>query len=85
MHSCMIKTTCSIHPGASGGAILDERGKLVAVIVCNAKTSEPINTTYPRLNMNISAKILEPILRSFIEKGGNGKLEKKNLIFLLRL
>ncbi|XP_044746949.1 peroxisomal leader peptide-processing protease [Coccinella septempunctata] len=69
VHPCMIKTTCTIHPGASGGAIMDGSGNLVAVIVCNAKTSEPINMTYPRLNMSIPAKILKPILEEYIESG----------------
>ncbi|XP_045460949.1 peroxisomal leader peptide-processing protease isoform X1 [Harmonia axyridis] len=76
MHPYMIKTTCSIHPGASGGAVLDDSGYLVAIIVCNAKTLDPINMTYPRLNMSIPAKLLEPILDGYFKSKDVKMLEK---------
>jgi S1-C subfamily serine protease len=36
--SCFIQTTsCAVHAGASGGAVVDKYGRLVGIAVSNAK------------------------------------------------
>ncbi|KAL3285994.1 hypothetical protein HHI36_000507 [Cryptolaemus montrouzieri] len=80
VHPQMVKTTCSIYPGASGGGILDEDGCLLAIIVCNAKITDFINMVYPRVNMNIPVSILEPILLKYIANEDVGVLEDINLL-----
>lgn len=31
------QSTCAVHPGASGGALVNKAGQLVGMVVCNAK------------------------------------------------
>ncbi|KAJ8925956.1 hypothetical protein NQ315_009809 [Exocentrus adspersus] len=69
----MIKTTCCVHPGSSGGAILDPDGRLVGVIVCNSRL-EHNRTVYPRVNMAVPfSAVLEPVF-GFIERGDEAVL-----------
>jgi S1-C subfamily serine protease len=35
--SYFIQTTCAVHAGASGGAVVDKYGRLVGIAVSNAK------------------------------------------------
>ncbi|KAK9880479.1 hypothetical protein WA026_011724 [Henosepilachna vigintioctopunctata] len=66
IHPHVIKTTCSVYPGASGGAILDQTGGLVAIIVSNVGIMKPKTTYFPKFNMNIPISILQPILENYI-------------------
>ncbi|KRT85123.1 Trypsin, partial [Oryctes borbonicus] len=58
----MIKTTCSVLPGSSGGAILRKNGELIGIIACNTRLDDKISAV-PRVNMAIPiANIIVPIL-----------------------
>ncbi|XP_018574407.1 peroxisomal leader peptide-processing protease isoform X2 [Anoplophora glabripennis] len=63
----MIKTTCCVHPGSSGGAVLDQDGALLGIIVCNAKL-ENNNMVYPRVNMAIPFLAIYKTVSDFIER-----------------
>ncbi|KAJ8958668.1 hypothetical protein NQ318_016393 [Aromia moschata] len=64
----MVKTTCSIHPGASGGAILDDDGLLVGVIVCNIKFHESGTAViYPRVNAAVPYSAVADTISKFME------------------
>ncbi|KAJ8935393.1 hypothetical protein NQ314_012809, partial [Rhamnusium bicolor] len=65
----MLRTTCCVHPGASGGAILDDDGALLGIIVCNTKLHEH-NTVYPRVNMAIPFSVVEKVIFKYIQNGG---------------
>nr|XP_022911138.1 peroxisomal leader peptide-processing protease [Onthophagus taurus] len=65
----MLKTTCTVLPGASGGGIFDKNGELVGIIVCNAKM-EDSSTTYPRVNMAIPISRIYDDLIEFLTKKG---------------
>lgn len=67
----MLKTTCSVHPGASGGAVLDKSGALIGIIVCNARLDEN-GTVYPRINMAIPILAVYPVIENYITTGGKG-------------
>lgn len=65
----MIKTTCCVQPGSSGGAILDHEGALLGIIVCNAKL-ENNNMVYPRINMAVPFSAIFETICSFIKTDG---------------
>lgn len=75
----MIMTTCSVHPGASGGAIMSPRGKLVGVIVCNTKLFES-NATFPRINMAIPVTAIFRIIQEFLINEGN--FQRQRMLYL---
>lgn len=65
----MLKTTCWVHAGSSGGAILNHNGDTIGLIVCNAKLKEN-GSIYTKLSMAIPiAKIYETI-QTFLENKG---------------
>lgn len=65
----MLKTTCSVHSGSSGGAILDDNGCLIGIIVSNTKLNLN-NAIFPRINFAIPYTAIADILEDFIEKMG---------------
>ncbi|CAH0552150.1 unnamed protein product [Brassicogethes aeneus] len=60
----IIKTTSSVHAGASGGAILNLNGELIGVIVCNIKL--PNSSVFPRVNMAVPILKILPIIDKFL-------------------
>lgn len=66
----MLKTTCFVHAGASGGAILDEYGCLLGIIVCNTKLSDG-NVIFPKMNMAIPYASIANIIARYVEENGN--------------
>lgn len=65
----MLVTTCSVHGGSSGGAILDEKGCLIGIIVFNVKLNGT-NALFPRINMVIPYAIIAPIIKRYIQEDG---------------
>ncbi|KAI5745629.1 hypothetical protein M8J76_012915 [Diaphorina citri] len=50
----MIQTSCSVHSGASGGALLNQSGDLIGLVVCNVMDSlDSVTVVYPRVNMAV--------------------------------
>ena len=56
----MLLTTATVHPGASGGAVLEPDGSLIGLVTSNARHSKS-GSTIPNLNFVIAAKVLAPI------------------------
>ncbi|XP_050410799.1 peroxisomal leader peptide-processing protease isoform X2 [Patella vulgata] len=61
----MIQTTCAVHPGASGGALVNEDGRLVGVIASNTKDTES-GACFPHVSMVIPAITIWSVISSFI-------------------
>ncbi|CAC5409704.1 TYSND1 [Mytilus coruscus] len=61
----MIQTTCAVHAGASGGAIVNQYGQLVGIPVSNAKDTES-KATYPHINMCIPIATVAPIIQQYM-------------------
>ncbi|GJQ79119.1 hypothetical protein Trydic_g5372 [Trypoxylus dichotomus] len=77
----MIKTTCSVLPGSSGGAILRKNGELIGIIVCNTKLGEKMSAV-PRVNMAIPiVNVIDTIVTYVKTKDGTvlGKLKVEDL------
>lgn len=67
----MIKTTCSVLPGSSGGAILRKSGELVGIIVCNTRMDDSMSAV-PRINMAVPiGNVIDVILNYLETKGAN--------------
>ncbi|XP_060081373.1 peroxisomal leader peptide-processing protease-like [Ylistrum balloti] len=69
----MIQTTCAVHAGASGGAVVDMEGRLVGLVVCNARDTST-GATYPHINMSVPIATISPILDSYLESGDKSVL-----------
>ncbi|KAI3740695.1 hypothetical protein L2E82_31166 [Cichorium intybus] len=55
----MIETTAAVHPGGSGGAILNSNGHMISLVTSNAKHGG--GTVIPHLNFSIPCAALKPI------------------------
>ncbi|GJM88971.1 hypothetical protein PR202_ga05560 [Eleusine coracana subsp. coracana] len=55
----MLQTTAAVHPGASGGALINSQGLMIGLITSNAKHGG--GSTIPHLNFSIPCKPLEMI------------------------
>ncbi|XP_051128923.1 glyoxysomal processing protease, glyoxysomal isoform X2 [Andrographis paniculata] len=75
----MLETTAAVHPGSSGGAVVNSDGCMIGLVTSNAKHGG--GTVIPHLNFSIPCAALEPIMKfakdmkdpSFLEE-----LEKPN-------
>ncbi|XP_072950929.1 glyoxysomal processing protease, glyoxysomal isoform X2 [Typha angustifolia] len=61
----MLQTTAAVHPGASGGAVINSDGLMVGLVTSNARHGG--GRTIPYLNFSIPCAALEPIF-SFADK-----------------
>ncbi|KAJ0982934.1 hypothetical protein J5N97_011189 [Dioscorea zingiberensis] len=61
----MLQTTAAVHPGASGGAVLNSDGHMIGLVTSNAKHGG--GTIIPNMNFSISCSALKPIFE-FSEK-----------------
>ncbi|PNT70992.1 glyoxysomal processing protease, glyoxysomal isoform X1 [Brachypodium distachyon] len=57
----MLQTTAAVHPGASGGVLINSHGRMVGLITSNAKHGG--GTTIPRLNFSIPCNSLEMVFK----------------------
>ncbi|XP_033752155.1 LOW QUALITY PROTEIN: peroxisomal leader peptide-processing protease-like [Pecten maximus] len=72
-HPVMIQTTCAVHAGASGGAVVDTEGRLVGLVVCNARDTAT-GASYPHINMSVPIATISPVLDSYMESGDKSVL-----------
>nr|XP_043610522.1 glyoxysomal processing protease, glyoxysomal isoform X2 [Erigeron canadensis] len=56
----MIETTAAVHPGGSGGAILNSNGHMISLVTSNARHGG--GTAIPYLNFSIPCAALKPVL-----------------------
>lgn len=77
----MIQTTCAVHPGASGGALVDRDGQLLGIVVCNARDNTS-GASFPHINMSIPVSTVWPLILKY-QRSGDVRylqsLELKNL------
>ncbi|XP_020256731.1 glyoxysomal processing protease, glyoxysomal isoform X2 [Asparagus officinalis] len=57
----MLQTTAAVHPGASGGAVVNSNGRLIGLVTCNARHGG--GTIIPHLNFSIPCSALDPIFK----------------------
>ncbi|PUZ65357.1 hypothetical protein GQ55_3G216600 [Panicum hallii var. hallii] len=57
----MLQTTAAVHPGASGGVLVNSHGLMVGIITSSAKHGA--GSTIPHLNFSIPCKSLETIFK----------------------
>ncbi|PIN07392.1 Peptidase Do [Handroanthus impetiginosus] len=57
----MMETTAAVHPGSSGGAVVNSEGHMIGLVTSNAKHGG--GTVIPHLNFSIPCAALEPILK----------------------
>ncbi|KAI4469176.1 serine protease-related [Holotrichia oblita] len=62
----MIKTTCSVLPGSSGGAILNKSGELLGIIVCNTRLNGNMSAV-PRINMAVPITNIIDVILNYLE------------------
>lgn len=55
----MLETTAAIHPGGSGGAVVNAAGHMIGLVTSNARHSG--GTVIPHLNFSIPSAILAPV------------------------
>ncbi|KAH9606548.1 hypothetical protein KSS87_000535 [Heliosperma pusillum] len=55
----MLETTASVHPGSSGGAVVNSTGHMIALVTSNAKHGG--GTVIPHMNFSIPSGALEPL------------------------
>ncbi|XP_044462131.1 glyoxysomal processing protease, glyoxysomal-like isoform X2 [Mangifera indica] len=55
----MIETTAAVHPGGSGGAVVNLDGHMIGLVTSNARRSG--GTVIPHLNFSIPCAVLAPI------------------------
>ncbi|KAH7662003.1 Peptidase Do protein [Dioscorea alata] len=61
----MLQTTAAVHPGASGGAVVNSDGRMIGLVTSNAKHGG--GAIIPNMNFSISSAALKPIFE-FAEK-----------------
>ncbi|XP_073137672.1 glyoxysomal processing protease, glyoxysomal [Henckelia pumila] len=55
----MLETTATVHPGSSGGAVVNSDGRMIGLVTSNAKHGG--GTVIPHLNFSIPCAALEPV------------------------
>ncbi|KAJ6808758.1 glyoxysomal processing protease, glyoxysomal isoform X1 [Iris pallida] len=55
----MLQTTAAVHPGASGGAVVNSDGRMIGLVTSNARHGG--GTIIPHLNFSIPCAALKPI------------------------
>lgn len=58
----MVLSTCSVHPGVSGGALLNAQGAVVGLLTSNTK-HDGVGCV-PHLNFAIAAAVLLPVFET---------------------
>ncbi|CAI5980436.1 unnamed protein product [Closterium sp. NIES-65] len=58
--AAMVLTTAAVHAGASGGAVVNAQGEMIALVTSNAKHNRH-GTILPHLNFSIPLSLLRPI------------------------
>lgn len=64
----VVKTTATVLPGSSGGAIFKDNGKLIAITVSNTKL-EDVGVVYPRINLAVPILVILEYLQLFLQTG----------------
>lgn len=55
----MLQTTAAVHPGASGGAVVNSDGRMIGLVTSNARHGG--GTIIPHLNFSLPCAALKPV------------------------
>uniref|UniRef100_A0A0D6QU05 Glyoxysomal processing protease, glyoxysomal n=1 Tax=Araucaria cunninghamii TaxID=56994 RepID=A0A0D6QU05_ARACU len=58
-YPAMLETTAAVHPGGSGGVVVNAQGRMIGLVTSNARHSG--GTVIPHLNFSIPCAALKPI------------------------
>ncbi|RZC65332.1 hypothetical protein C5167_009020 [Papaver somniferum] len=72
-YPAMLETTAAVHPGGSGGAVINSEGLMIGLVTSNARHGG--GTVIPHLNFSIPCAALEPIFKF-------SKADMKDLLIL---
>ncbi|KAL6618993.1 hypothetical protein ACP70R_034132 [Stipagrostis hirtigluma subsp. patula] len=74
----MLQTTAAVHPGASGGVLINAHGLMVGLVTSNAKHGG--GSTIPHLNFSIPCKSMEIVFEYSVNGDSKvlGQLDKPN-------
>ncbi|ESP02417.1 hypothetical protein LOTGIDRAFT_172074 [Lottia gigantea] len=61
----LVQTTCAIHPGASGGALINQSGQLLGIIVSNTKDIET-GASFPHISLCIPVITIWPAIKQYL-------------------
>ncbi|XP_074855597.1 peroxisomal leader peptide-processing protease [Carettochelys insculpta] len=74
----MLQTTCAVHGGSSGGALLSTNsGKLLGIVASNTKDNS-VGATYPHLNYSIPITVLQPAVLEYSRTGDLHSFQELN-------
>ncbi|CAH1126704.1 unnamed protein product [Ceutorhynchus assimilis] len=71
----MLKTTCCVYPGFSGGGVFNLDGNLLGIIVSNTRLNES-SVTYPKYNMAIPFGAVAKIVFDYLRTNDPKELNK---------
>ncbi|XP_052202862.1 glyoxysomal processing protease, glyoxysomal isoform X2 [Diospyros lotus] len=69
----MLETTAAVHPGGSGGAVVNSDGLMIGLVTSNARHGG--GTTIPHLNFSIPCAALEPVFKFSKDMSDSSLLE----------
>lgn len=61
VYPAMLETTAAVHPGGSGGVVVNAQGRMIGLVTSNARHSG--GTVIPHLNFSIPCAVLKPIFQ----------------------
>lgn len=61
VYPAMLETTAAVHPGGSGGVVVNAQGRMIGLVTSNARHSG--GTVIPHLNFSIPCAVLKPIFK----------------------
>nr|XP_006122836.1 peroxisomal leader peptide-processing protease [Pelodiscus sinensis] len=74
----MLQTTCAVHGGSSGGALLSTNsGKLLGIVASNTKDNS-MGATYPHLNYSVPITVLQPAVLEYSRTGDLHSFQELN-------
>ncbi|XP_066274015.1 peroxisomal leader peptide-processing protease-like [Branchiostoma lanceolatum] len=71
----MLQSTCAVHAGVSGGALFDQQGQLMGIVVSNAKDVQ-LKACYPHLNFIIPSTSFAKAMKRFVQSKDVGCLSE---------
>lgn len=86
-YDCKLVTTCKVHPGSSGGGIIDESGRIIGMITAN--TCDKVkNIVYSNISLVLPLHLLYPAIVTLCSSGDirgfkdvENKLRQNDLCF----
>ncbi|CAH1786357.1 unnamed protein product [Owenia fusiformis] len=62
----ILQSSCAVHSGASGGALMTPEGLVAGLITCNSRDTDS-GACFPHVNLSVPLPTIWPILRHYIQ------------------